>query len=244
MLSFPHAQNCLGLVPRDTEAYNSDIHSNEENNSCSSATIFGSSSGSVDVTLKEELEPLLDTDSGFSEEPPFSTKAAFRKSLNCGLCITLLFMSTLAVWPALISSIPSYQFPQLNSTKWWPLILLTLFSSTDVLGRSLVSWRLGITAKTIHRPVLLRLLVVPVLISLVKGWWHVIQHDAVSVVATVFAGLTNGWCGSLTILLMVGCADSEREKRLFGMWASFYLNGGLVLGAWLGFAVELLLLQK
>lgn len=39
-----------------------------------------------------------------------------------------MFGSTLALWPALITEINSYNFPSLQASGWWSLLLLTAFS--------------------------------------------------------------------------------------------------------------------
>lgn len=168
---------------------------------------------------------------------PASTRTALqliKHSLPHGLCITFLFMTTLAVWPALITVLTPHQVTVSND--WWALILLNLFAFLDVLGRFMVSYRMGIHTKNIWIPVGLRILLIPLLMGMVKGWWLV--HDGWSILVVAVLGWTNGWCGSLTILLMNESVSRPEEKRFVGTFASFYLNIGLVLGATVGLLVE------
>lgn len=189
-------------------------------------------------TIVTEVDPLLPEkyEDPEIEELSFSKSAAIKKSVWNGLSVTCLFLATLAVWPALIAVLPSFQFPSLNEATWWPLIMLNLFAIMDVIGRCMVTYRFGISRYNIHWPVLFRLLFIPLLIALVRGWiW---QHDAMTIIITAILGWTNGWCGSLTILLMNECGDSDAERRFIGSLSSFYLNAGLTLGATVGLLVE------
>ena len=161
-------------------------------------------------------------------------------TLKNGLTITSLFLTTLAVWPALVTELKPFAFPSLGESGWWPLILLNVFAVLDVVGRFMVGYRMGVTRHNIWIPVALRTLFIPLLVVSVKGWFF--QHDAWSLVFVSILGWTNGWCGSLTIILMNECVTRDRERRFVGTLASFFLNFGLVLGASVGLLVEQLVL--
>jgi hypothetical protein len=55
----------------------------------------------------------------------------------------VVFSSTLLLWPPLVTEIRSYNFPYLNETKWYSLILLLLFAVSDCVGR--LSTRIGVS---------------------------------------------------------------------------------------------------
>ena len=248
MLSMPLAKRYLNASQSDENE--SDFESANkplmDSRSESSDTLISSSAEAVKICSEDDDDDQPESTEQTSlirNNAPFSKKAAFMKSFRNGLCITFLFLTTLAVWPAMISVIPSFQFPSLNEAQWWPLILLNVFAWFDVLGRFMVPYRFGVTRQTIHYPVLLRLLFIPFLVVLVKGYWPLIQHDAVSCLVTAILGWTNGWCGSLTIILMNESGEGDKEKRFIGTLASFFLNAGLVLGATVGMAVDEFILR-
>ncbi len=156
----------------------------------------------------------------------------FRLAAWNELVVFCLFASTLALWPPLITEIPSYQFPALNESKWWPLLLLFDFAVMDVVGRSSVSWRCGLTKDNIWIPVLIRILLfTPIIICLVKG--YLFTHDFISVISVAGLGFTNGYLGSLSIVLVNDAVESvgEEGKGLVGTLTGFVLNAGLVAGA-------------
>jgi equilibrative nucleoside transporter 1/2/3 len=144
------------------------------------------------------------------------------------LIVFLLFSTTLILWPALISEIPSYSFPTLNDTEWWPIILLFCFAVMDVTGRFSSSHTMGFTALNIHIAVFARFAVfVPLIIACVKGW---IQSDFLSVVIVSTFGFTSGYFGAMSIVLVDSLAPPE-EKAIVGSITGFVLTFGLAVGA-------------
>jgi equilibrative nucleoside transporter 1/2/3 len=190
------------------------------------------------------VEDDLDSDNiiqSDSNSGVFDRKAVFWKSFVNGMTIVVLFLTTLALWPALITEIPTYQFPSLDRGSWWPLLLLGLFALMDVVGRFNVAYRFGFNRSNIWIAVALRLVFLPLIVLCVKG---IIQHDAFSLIFVAILGWSNGWCGSLCILFMTECGSSDSEKRYLGTLASFYLNFGLVLGSTVGLLLESFLLNQ
>lgn len=165
------------------------------------------------------------------ESESFSKMKAFKKSWFNGLCVAFLFVSTTAVWPGLITEIPAYQIS--ISKDWYSLLLLNVFAVTDVIGRFMVPWRFGFTKNTIWIPVALRVLLIPAVILVVNG--QIFTHDVWSFVFVSILGWSNGWCGSQTIIMLNETTDDPQERRYIGTLASFYLNGGLVIGAIISF---------
>jgi equilibrative nucleoside transporter 1/2/3 len=148
---------------------------------------------------------------------------------NEGL-VFMCFATTLALWPPLVAEIPSYNFPSLNDTEWWPLILLFVFSLMDVIGRFSVPVRVGLNKDNIHRPIFARILIfVPSIVFCVKGWFG-FTHDSLSVALVSFLGFTNGYLGSMSIVL-TNEAVAPDERGVVGSLTGFVLNAGLVAGA-------------
>ncbi|KAH9105059.1 hypothetical protein LEN26_007416 [Aphanomyces euteiches] len=154
-----------------------------------------------------------------------------RKCIRNQIQVALLFMTSLTLWPPLVTEMKSYNFPELQKMGWWPLILLTIFSVVDCLGRLLVSYRCGLTKDNVWKAVALRMLLVPCIVLSVQGIWF--THDAWSILFVMILGFTNGYHGSLTILFVNECVD-DNEKHIAGSFTGFFLNFGLVVGSTLG----------
>ena len=166
-----------------------------------------------------------------------SAREVLWRALPNHLLVAAMFGTTLAVWPGLTSELKSHQWPELDSSGWWPLILLTIFSVFDVVGRFCVPITLGITCNTVWIPILARVCVVPMMILAVKGAPFFV-HDAWSVAFILFMGFTNGYVGTLSIVVVNQRFEHPQEKRHAGGLTSFYLNAGLVLGSSIGLILE------
>jgi equilibrative nucleoside transporter 1/2/3 len=151
------------------------------------------------------------------------------------LVVFLLFSTTLVLWPALISEIPSYSSPSLNDTQWWPIILLFCFAIMDVTGRFSSSHMMGFTPSNIHIAVFARFAIfVPLIIGCVKGW---IQSDFLSVVIVSAFGFTSGYFGAMSIVLVDSLAPAE-EKAIVGSITGFVLTFGLAVGSGVAILVD------
>ena len=75
---------------------------------------------------------------------------------------------------------------------------------------------------------MLRFLFIPLLVCVVNG---IITSDILSIVIVLCLGFTNGYLGTLSILLVNDCCDSDEEKASAGMITGLVLNTGLVLGS-------------
>ncbi|CAK4070197.1 unnamed protein product [Aphanomyces euteiches] len=150
-------------------------------------------------------------------------------------CITVvMFITTLSVWPPLVTEIKSFNSPALQSSGWWPLILLTIVSVTDCIGRLFVPYRLGLTKETLWKPVAVRVLLVPCIVMCVRGIWF--THDAWSVLFVSLLGLSNGFLGSLCIIFATEMVDDPADRPTAGSFAGFFLISGLVIGSSVGLA--------
>lgn len=162
-----------------------------------------------------------------------------RKVAHLQVQITLVFVCSLALWPPLVTEIRTYNFPSLQASGWWSLVLLTIFSICDCVGRFMVRYRCGLTPQNIWVAVLARFALVPVLVGIVKGYW--LTSDVWSVLAVAVLGHTNGYVGTLTIIFVNESVHPD-EQQLAGPFTSFFLNLGLVVGASAGLVMEKLVL--
>lgn len=161
-----------------------------------------------------------------------------------GLSVFTIFLTTLAVWPALITVLKPHWFPELGRSGWWPLILLNVFAIMDVIGRFMVPFRFFVSHRNIWIFSLLRTIFIPLMISSVTSTPAFMSNDIVSIFFAIVLGWTNGWLGSLSIIMMNEITDSGSEKIFVGTLASFYLNVGLVTGSLLGLLIDVFLLSK
>lgn len=65
-----------------------------------------------------------------------------------------------------------------------------------------------------------------------------LANDFWSVGYVLFMGFTNGYVGTLVIIVVNQLFDDPQEKKYIGSLTSFYLNAGLVLGSTVGLLVE------
>jgi equilibrative nucleoside transporter 1/2/3 len=159
---------------------------------------------------KLETDSLLESGSRAAAGVRPTTGSVLKKVLFNELMVLLLFISTLGLWPPLVTEMKSYNFPELQANGWWPLILLTVFSVLDCLGRLCVPYRMGLTKDNIWVPIFLRFGFFPLVICSVKGIFF--THDAWSILFVSGLGFTNGYVGTLAIVMVNECVKT-REVR-------------------------------
>eukprot|EP00606_Chrysophyceae_sp_TOSAG23-5_P000542 GSChrysophyteH2.ASY1.ANO1.1712.1 assembled CDS len=180
--------------------------------------------------------PTVNMNENDDEEGSSRRKEVFSKVLFNEFMVFLVFTSTLALWPPLVAEIKSVQFPDLNETEWWSLILLFDFAVLDVIGRFCIAYRGPLTAQNIWIPVFIRVVFLsPIIILLAKGIFF--SHDAWSIVFVGLLGFTNGYLGSLSIIFVNECVP-DKDKGLAGTLTGFTLNAGLVAGATLAIFLQ------
>jgi len=183
------------------------------------------------------LEVKNDTIRSKTEKTKSRKLMVFRKIWFNELMVCLLFMSTLALWPPLVTEIPVYTYFNLEASSWWSLILLTVFSAMDCLGRLLVRFRCGLNNQNIWKVVLGRAFVLfPLIICSVMG--VIFTHDLFSVFFVSLLGFTNGYVGTMCIIFVNECLDNKEDQAIAGTFTSFFLNLGLVIGASIGLALN------
>lgn len=154
------------------------------------------------------------------------------------LCsVFLIFCSTLVLWPSIITEIDSFDFPYLQKTKWWTLILLFAFALFDCGGRFIVDYRKYITKDTIWIFALLRLCLIPPLLCCAKGWF-IFKSDLWSILLVSLLGISNGYLGSISIILVNDFTHSKEETGTAGVFTGFIINAALATGATISLALH------
>lgn len=177
----------------------------------------------------QEQDNRLDTFAGKVE--------VLRKVVFHQFLVLVVYMTSLSVFPAMITEIPTYNFPSLAASRWWSLLLLLFFCILDTLGRFLTPYRLGMTHDNVHWYVLLRILLFPCLYGCLRGYPHLFRNDMFSLLFVGILGFTNGHMGSICIM-MVSEQVNDAEKSLVGGFTGFWLNLGLVLGSMLALVID------
>lgn len=195
---------------------------------------------SSSVELTERL-PLLNVKRQSTSDPlsvagSVRTKwTVLKKVWHLQALILMVYLATLSVWPPLVTEIKTFNFPSLQNTGWWSLILLTLFSTSDCFGRFFVNRRFNLTPSNIWIPIMARSILVPIIIGIVKEWW--LQSDIWSMICVVLLGIGNGYFGTLTIIFVSESVHTD-EQHLIGPFTSLFLNFGLVLGSTVGLVIK------
>ncbi|CAK4076402.1 unnamed protein product [Aphanomyces euteiches] len=142
--------------------------------------------------------------------------------------VALSYSCSSVVYPGVVSSIPSYNFTQLDATGWWPLMLMLVYAIGEACGRFCVRWRFGLTSQSIAKLFVVRLALVPLVVSCAMG--VLFTHDMISLVIVLLSGLSSGYVGTLAIVLVTDCVDPD-ERSATGMFSSLSINVGLLTGA-------------
>jgi equilibrative nucleoside transporter 1/2/3 len=248
LLQLPISKQCLARAEEaevEVEAHQPHPHHHPQFDANTPAT---EASQLIPIEIEK---PVLQTQSTSSLEP--DRYEVLRKILFNEFMVLLLFLSTLALWPPLVTEIPAYGAQTqaiFESTGWWALVLLTVFSFSDCLGRLLVRFRMGWNKDNIWIAVALRFVLFPLIVGQVQGWWFANTSDgddnswkldAWSAFLVGLLGLTNGYVGTLCIVLVNDCLETTQEQAIAGTFTSFFLNSGLVFGATFGLLFDALI---
>ena len=165
-------------------------------------------------------------------DSPVTTKSVLSKCWRNQLVVFLHFIYCSLGYPAMITAIPIYSESLaatfLGREHWYQAVLLTIFTVTDTLSRFGVRNRFSFTPKNFYLSVLIRTALIPLVWIAAAGW---IPSDLFSVVAVVIFGLTNGYCISLSLILMNEIPGmSMQELSVAGRFSAFSVNSGLCVG--------------
>lgn len=162
-----------------------------------------------------------------------STSNVLRKCWKNQMVVFMHFIYCSLGYPAMITAIPLYseslqQNSFLGRENWYQAVLLTIFTVTDTLSRFAVRERFSFTPSSFWKSVVARTVLIPLLWVAAAGW---IKSDLFSVVSVVVFGLTNGYCISLSLILMNEIPGmSVQELAVAGRFSAFSVNAGLCVG--------------
>ncbi|KAJ6237318.1 equilibrative nucleoside transporter 1 [Anaeramoeba flamelloides] len=131
-----------------------------------------------------------------------------KKTFPYGISVFTVFTITLAIFPSVIVEIPSNS-NYLNKTGWFAVILITLFNTGDLIGRSLPEWFPNfLSTKFIICVVFLRLIFCVLFVLCVK---KTIFSDAAAIIFMIIFAITNGYPS--TVVMMRGPFDKKIEEH-------------------------------
>lgn len=161
-----------------------------------------------------------------------TTASVLKKCWKNQLVVFLHFIFCSLGYPAMITAIPLYSESLsasfLGRENWYQAMLLTVFTVTDTVSRFAVRERFSFTSENFWKSVLMRVGLIPLLWVAAAGW---VQSDLFSVLAVVLFGLTNGYCISLSLILMNEIPDMKiQELAVAGRFSAFSVNSGLCVG--------------
>lgn len=200
-----------------------------------SSVFRGASTG--DATPAEEL--------GLAPvKEPVTTKSVLQKCWKNQLVVFLHFIFCSLGYPAMITAIPLYseslQGTWLGREQWYQAVLLTIFTVTDTVSRFGVRNRYHFTPSNFWQSVVIRTTLIPLLWIAAAGW--IVQSDLFSIISVILFGITNGYCISLSLILMNEIPEmSIDELAVAGRFSAFSVNAGLCVGGVMAGAFSVLI---
>ncbi|XP_068596992.1 equilibrative nucleoside transporter 3 [Brachionichthys hirsutus] len=172
-----------------------------------------------------------------SSTPPL--RPILRKTWVLGLSVFYVFCVSVAVFPAVSSSIQSVQKDQSpwTATYFVPLTCFLLYNVADFCGRQMTAWLQvpGPTSRLLPVLVLCRSIMVPLLMFCnyqPRDRHHPVffNHDMYPVVFNCLLGLSNGYLGTLPMIYGPKVVPRELAEAT-GVVMSFFLTLGLAVGS-------------
>jgi hypothetical protein len=204
-----------------------------------------STSGPVDIELVEiqAVKEGTDPTEQKQTEPPKDTLLVKMKewfqtlkaSALPGFCVTLTFFITYSLYPGVISDYQSNMNQQFNDTGWFLVSILAIYSMGDWLGRSFSVFRKihFINYKWLWAVLSWRVLFFPLFILFLR--FNLSVYDPFKFVAGFALSFTGGYLGSVS---MMQGAELAKGRRYAGSVMTFWLNGGIALGAIFGIILK------
>lgn len=147
---------------------------------------------------------------------------------NQAVIFANMFLTTLC-YPGMITSIPCRQLLVLRSEHWFQTLLLTAFTSADILGRFFTSFRCGLHHGNIQITILIRAAILPLMLICIS---HPSTTDAMAFAVVAAFGWLNGYCVSLALIVINEIPRLGNEQRkTCGRISACSVNGGLCLGS-------------
>lgn len=146
------------------------------------------------------------------------------------LGVMVVFWTTLAVFPGVVTRIPSMGYDPRN---WMPVILIATFNVGDLIGRySAGVLESMISVYILNLMIVARVGIVPALVylqlhpSILPGY-----YDAAAIGSVLVLALTNGLCASLTLIKGQRQVQPGQQNETASTILTLAMCLGLVLGA-------------
>ncbi|XP_077980121.1 equilibrative nucleoside transporter 4-like [Glandiceps talaboti] len=152
------------------------------------------------------------------------------------LSIGMAYFVTLCLFPGIVSEVISCSLGE-----WMPVILMALFNAFDFIGKIIAAipyeWKGG-------RLVLVtssRILIVPLMmICVAPRDSPILSHESWSMICSILLGITNGYFGSVPMILSPGKVPAE-QKELSGNIMTLSYNIGLTTGSGVAYLLNFIL---
>lgn len=209
------------------------------------------SSGFAPYSAYNDDEVLIPSDTSSSINADGSVSWDKLKSLlytvgGPAFTVMFVFTVTLSVFPSIVEHFYSYR--ECSGSRFYddlfvPFLFL-LFNLTDFIGRIVAGFGVVgfLTPKNIWIPAVVRLVFIPLfLLSHVRGsrLTTIFVSDAFTTIWVVLLGLSNGYLGSLSMMMAPGMVKPD-DSALVGTIMIFCLCFGLLLGSLFSFPLVLI----
>ena len=187
------------------------------------------SSEALLARMQEDGDMVIDDPPDWQEDQG-GIMAAWKRVWLAALGVMSVFGVTLAVFPGVVTRIPSVGT---DARNWMPVVLIATFNVGDLAGRYTAGVVDGfVSAKTLGLMIVLRTCLVPLLIfQQIHPGRFGDTHDAQAVCAVLVLASSNGLCASLTLMkgqrLVLPGQQNETASTILALTMCL----GLVLGA-------------
>lgn len=178
----------------------------------------------------EQDAPLLGVEKTVSiDDPDCSFSHVLGKVWKNQVVIFLnLFLTTLC-YPGLITSIPCREYIALRGEGWFQTLLLTSFTISDIIARFMTHFRIGLNHKNIWLTVVVRAVIFPIMVFCIT---NPASHDIYGFMVCSAFGFLNGYCVSLSLIVVNEIPDmSDEQRKTSGRMAACFVNSGLCMGS-------------
>jgi equilibrative nucleoside transporter 1/2/3 len=192
------------------------------------------------LAYSEDENVISDSESIVEQEEPEYYKVSplqvLKKVWKNGLVVCSVFTLTFMIFPGITSKLQSST--SFVSSEWYTLILFVQFNFFDLIGRTLPSYKILFTPKTLWIVSLGRFAFYPLFVLNLKGIFFV--HDAWSLTFMALFALTNGYVASLAMIYGPSFVENDQDKETAGVIMAFFLNFGIFLGSHIALIMKLL----
>ncbi|OQR94576.1 equilibrative Nucleoside Transporter (ENT) family [Achlya hypogyna] len=164
------------------------------------------------------------------EETTPSVLSVFRRAWKPVSMAFCTFCICLACFPGLTSSVAS-------ASSWFPVLMVGAYTVGDLVGKMLPLHCMLLTVDTVHYPLALQALFVPVFMFDVLHPFLLSDGATYSLVALL--GLVTGYVGTSSMMLAPTACD-EVEQELAGITGSLAIITGLFTGSYVGLFLNFL----